>query len=365
MRRIAILIILLFCGYVSDAQALLIANNNPGAPTGTNIYTGGNALVNAFTAATAGDIIYIVPSGNNYGSLDITKSITLYGGGLNPDKDGAVITTLISVSIQSSDVRVSGIYFTQSTFSNGQAINLNPNGSTITNIMIDKCSFGLLSRTTTGDLGNLIIQNCVAGNGNANNTATAITLETSYSNVRISHNIIYGNSGAGSGALNSMNGADIEHNLFIGVSSGSTQDAFDNVTNCNIRNNIFYGVEPTSNNTFSGNNFDNNISAFAGNNSFPIGSNGNTGNNNLVNTDPQLISIPFAQSWNNSNDPGLTNPGSPALGAADDLTDIGLSGGSSPFDIYFTSLPIVQVITVPATVSQGADMTVNVKAKGN
>lgn len=360
--KIITLVLLAGISISAYSQTTLIANNNPGAAPGTasnpNVFTGATALTDAFTAASAGDIIYVVPGGNNYGALIITKSITIFGIGLDPDKDGAALSYMTNVTIKASDVRISGITFTDLV-----SITLDPAGSVISNIMIDKCLFLRLLRNTNGDAGNIIIQNCIGGDGITGTGDQAIQLETSYSNVRIANNIFHGNGNTQGGTLDMINGADIEHNLFISSTSGSAQRAFGAVTNCNIRNNIFYGIRAQASNTFTGNNIDNNITNFCSDNTIQ-GGNGNVLTNNLEGVDPQLVNVPFSVRYNFSDDPSLI-PGSPCEGAADDGTDIGLFGGGSPMDIRFTPLPLVQVITIPPTVSQGNDMAVNVKAKGN
>jgi len=53
-----------------QAQTTWIANNNPGASGGTNVFTGAAALTLATASASDGDIIYVVPSGISYDDLE-------------------------------------------------------------------------------------------------------------------------------------------------------------------------------------------------------------------------------------------------------------------------------------------------------
>ena len=63
---------------IAFAQATLVVNNNPGAPGGDDVYS---TFADALTAATAGDIIYMVPSSTSYGHLNVTKGVTIFGAG--------------------------------------------------------------------------------------------------------------------------------------------------------------------------------------------------------------------------------------------------------------------------------------------
>ena len=67
-----------------------VANNNPGAATGTNVHVGATALQDAIAASSPGGLIYIVPSGINYGDATITQALTLFGIGIRPDSQSRV-----------------------------------------------------------------------------------------------------------------------------------------------------------------------------------------------------------------------------------------------------------------------------------
>ena len=78
---------ILVIGTASYGQNLLVANNNPGAASGVNVFTGSTALQDAITASANGDIIYVVPSIINYGNIAIDKGITVFGIGIRADKN--------------------------------------------------------------------------------------------------------------------------------------------------------------------------------------------------------------------------------------------------------------------------------------
>jgi hypothetical protein len=330
------------------SQTIYIANSNPGATGGTRVYTGTSAIINAVAAASNGDIIYVVPSSVTYSGPSLNgKSVTIIGGGFNPDKPNGVTSTLTGIYANANNWRVSGLVFNSE---------INIPGS-FSNIMIDKCYIkgGLTDGSGGSAKGNLIIQNClitVATNG-----AQGLYVGVGSTSVRISNNIIYVTSGP---AFRNLNGATLEHNLVVG-SSGSSTLAFNTVTSCEIRNNIFYGVRPIGTTTFTDNVFQNNLSFGASDNTFAT-TNGNSHVNSLEGVDPLFTNFPLSGSFSFSYDP---HPGAPAIGAGLNGTDIGLFGGLTPYDIYGTSLPLVQSVEAPGSHAQGTNMTIRVQAKGN
>ena len=83
--------------------------------------------------------------------------------------------------------------------------------------------------------------------------------------------------------------------------------------------------------------------------------------------DPLFVNYPLTQSWNDSYDFSL-DTGSPALaGSASNPTteDIGPSGGAVPFNFEGNSLPLIQSLIIPPVITQGSDLNVEVKGKGN
>jgi hypothetical protein len=353
MKEICVFISLLFLSLSVFSQTIYIANNNTGAVTGTNVFTGNGAIGSAITAATAGDIIYVVPSGTNYTAITVNKSLTIIGPGFNPDKTNSLTATVNGVTVNANNVRISGL-------STGFVQMLNGFAGT----MIDKVKANRIVIGTSN--GSTIIQNCVLGENTSGQYS--IASELSSNNVRISNNIIYGST---DGYLNNLNGAIVEHNLFVGLAIAPQYNAF-NVTNgCTIRNNIFFGMQPGGENNPA--NFTNNdqrynlsyggtISAFVNS-----GSNGNTATNNIVDDNPDFVNFPTAPNpaaYNFSNDATLQG-GSPAIGTGEGGVDIGPHGGATPFDPFGTSIPVVQNVIAPTTVTQGTNMNVRVQAKGN
>ncbi len=88
-----ITLLLLLFATASFAQTIRRVNNNPGV-SGTNIYT---TIQAAHDAAANGDIIYVEPSGNSYGNLEMNKQLTIYGNGYFLEQNiGIAVDTRLS-----------------------------------------------------------------------------------------------------------------------------------------------------------------------------------------------------------------------------------------------------------------------------
>lgn len=354
--KVLIPAILILLAHLSNGQTTFIANNNPGATGGANTFTGPAALTNAMAAASNGDIIYVIPSPTSYGELNISKQLTLFGGGFNPDKDNPKLSILGNsrFDISASNVRISGFRVQGFLYVAGA----------ITNLTIDKCEIlQFINNGGTGQ-GNILIHNNIFAQNIANNQYV-MNFGTLSSNIVITNNIIYSKQSVGFGLINSSDGTIVENNIFIGASAATTVSAFDNFNNGTVKNNIFYGVQPLhlGPGLFTNNNFENNLSFGATNNIFPT-TNGNTSTDNIENVDPLFVNLPYGTAYNFSYDPNV-QAGSMAIGNGEAGTDIGIFGGGSPFDLTGTPLPIIQVVDLPPTISQGSDLPVNIKGRGN
>ncbi|MCH7513728.1 MAG: hypothetical protein IH947_07265, partial [Bacteroidetes bacterium] len=343
---------------VSLAQpTIYTADNNPGAIGGVNVFTGATAFAGALAASANGDIIYVIPSGTNYGVMLLTKEVTVYGVGYNPDNQIGLKSLFSSVQISASNTRISGIQFTDLPWA-GVAITIAAN---IVNTTIDKCVFSRFVATGTG-IGTIMIQNCLILQNSANYGAQMFIMNTATPNIRFLNNIVFSTVNTGWGILYGLNGANIENNLFIASASGTLERIFGTVTSSSIKNNIFYGMTPMPASTFTGNTIDYNLTFGSTDNNFLT--TGNTvGSNNIINQDPLFVNVPYGQAWFFTND-ATFQALSPATGAGSDGTDIGLYGGGTPYDEYGTPLPVVQAITTPAMISQGTNLPVNIKGRG-
>jgi len=352
MKQIFRTLMVMLLAAPSFGQTIFIANSAPGAIGGTNVFTGSNSINLALSAAVTGDIIYVVPSSVTYSAPSLNgKGVTLIGGGFNPDKPAAARSLVSGIYANANGFRLSGIEFTT---------DLNIPGI-FSNIMIDKCRIKSIIDGSGGSAkGNLVIQNCIIEG--AQSGGSGILIGSGSTGVRLSNNIIYGYSPS-SQIISRLNGGTIENNIFIGSASGGSLPAFRDVTNCDIKNNIFYAIRPAGLGTYTGNVQRNNLSYDASDNTFST-IDGNTSVSNIEGQDPLFTNLPYGTSLSFTYDATL-QAGSPAAGTGVAGTDMGIFGGLDPYDVYGTSLPIVQTITAPNTVTQGTNMDVRVQGKGN
>lgn len=195
---------------------------------GVHVFTGANAVGDAMAAASDGDIIYVVPSGTTYAATGVSKSLTIFGSGFNPDKANSATSKLINITVTANNVRLSGLVSSFVQVASG-----------VTATLVEKCRINRLSMLT--NTSNTIIVNCVVGENTSGQFSIA-EFDLTNSGVRITNNIIYGSSS--SGFLNNLNNATIENNVFVGITGFPANDAFNIVQNSNIKNNIFFGVQP-------------------------------------------------------------------------------------------------------------------------
>jgi len=162
MKRSILLSIILFTTACAWAQTTRIANNNPGATGGVNVFTGATALQNAINASVSGDIIHIVPGTVSNGNVTITdKSLTILGVGLNPQKGLGTRSLVGDITINgtaSSGSRISGVHFLRMLPAISSTV-----VHTLSNILIENCQFNCVQmlNSNSNSLGNMIVRNCV------------------------------------------------------------------------------------------------------------------------------------------------------------------------------------------------------------
>jgi hypothetical protein len=368
MKRVYLLLAaLLYLTSTSHCQNLLIANNNPSAPTGAipnTVFTGANALQNAVAAAAPGDIVYVIPSSTNYGNVVIDTALTLFGVGIRPQRDLSVLSKIGNITVEGSNVRISG-FGEMSSITLASWNNLVPANILIENNRLIN-GIGTLAATGVG-IGNLIIRN------NIIESSSFLGLFDRAPGALITNNVFIGGT-AYSGGLTCSN-VTLSYNIFANLGDA---DIFDRVSNCLFDHNIFYGVRVDIGNidpTFGDANtwnynlaYGNSVASY---NVFEVTNNFNNGTGNLESTgtgilDPLFVNFPLTNTWNQSYDFTLQN-GSPAISVSGSLDgwNIGPSGGDPPFDFDGNLLPYIQSITMPTTIPVGNDLPVNIKAKGN
>jgi hypothetical protein len=359
MKRLPLLFLGLFVAAGAWAQTTRIVNNNPGATGGTNVYTGATALQNAINASISGDIIHIIPGTVSNGNVTITnKSLTILGVGLNPQKGLGTRSLAGDIQVSgaaSSGLRISGVHFLRFLPNVGCSV-----VHTVSNILIENCQFNAVQMLSNAcAIGNMIVRNCVI-NSHQGFTSGPQAFELFInSGVLITNNIIRTQNTTASTVKG--DGLTIQNNLFYG---NGTYFTFIDLDNSIVQNNIFARSSPVLAATSTGNTFYNNIVFGSTDNSFTNGVGGNTSTGHIIG-DPLLTNVPSTTSdWEYTYDINLLT-GSPALNAGLDGTNMGPTGGITPFDPEGTLLPLIQSINMPAIVTKGVDLEVNVKARGN
>lgn len=268
---------------------------------------------------TDGDTIYVLGSQVSYGEITINKSLTIFGSGHHPEKQMAMSSEISKVYFafktdgygniiaDPSGSELSGFHV-----SGSGSINIEQN---INNITIAKNYFSGTTFWGSGNLdGWLVINNIFAGSiqpGSWNET-----IAQSYTNWIVSNNIIGGSlSGFYSGSFLATN------NLFIG--SG---DAFSNMQYATISNNILSGKSTSGCDYCS---FYNNLSIGGSEVSFDYDN--NSGSGNLENVNPMFVSVGSSTLSFDYN--YKLSDASPCINAGSNGSDIGISGGSYPFDL--------------------------------
>ncbi len=357
-------LILAVVASVGFSQNILIADNRPTAPTGAHVFAN---VTDAIAAASPGDIIHIIPSQTTYPNFTINKdSLTFFGVGFNPQKDqpNKVWVSIVTIASNIFGIRISGVNvwdelrISDQTGADSNGNIFIENGDIDRIIIQDNCC------NPGGAVSNLVIRNCIIGLRETNNSSPVISLIGSYFNATstvITNNIIMGTSGTTNGGSINANDAIIKNNLFLGNGSAS-DEAFATINTSTVSNNVFHGRGP--NGTVTNTTFNNNISFGATDNEFPVGVNGNSGDTlGFTNKNPMFVNVPLVDDWSFEFDP--TPTGVPLVDAGNDGNDIGPSGGTIPFSITGTPLPIIKVLRAPEVIKQGTNLNATIEAVGN
>lgn len=339
--------------------------------------------------AGPGDTILVYPSRLNgtspvdYGSIDISIPLVLIGG-------GAWFDNGLTTSSEKKTTYVSTISLKQ----NSSA--LSASGTKIYGLSIHTLNFnaGFTGSTyTTGGLNSILVENCKISS--VNFTRNASYVEKTFKNDTIRNCIITNNIHLENTKNYSFNGSNKFNNVYItnNIFDGSTITAYiDNTVNTNyldsvyvrnnifinrtsntfdkvphlvVENNIFFGAEPSVASTPSGVTFNNNITY---NTTASLPGTGNVGSGNLNATFPKFENYNISSGAFQCGQDFSLQSGSPALNAGTDGSDIGLTGGMSPFYDYCSGpkVPTIILLSLPdngSSVPQGGNLNVTFKAK--
>lgn len=342
-------------------------SNNPNSP---GQFT---SLQTAINNAEFYDTIMVAGSATSYGNITIDKPLVLVGAGYNNPYGanttaGNLTLKRINLYISASDSKIIGFDFTDNVRFDGIFSGGNQNTNTIDSVVIERCklnkiTFGSASSSSIKETFNYdTIRNCVI-TGILTHGVYCVQFGgcTGYkylNNIHIHNNIFNGGYIKESNTDTphvDFNNTYLRNNLFI----NRTSNCFVNIMNIIIENNIFYGAEPHSCN---GAVYSNNLTFMCLNNNIPGA--GNLGSGNIVNANPMFANYPLAGGALSYSHDFTLLPGSPAIGAGTDGTDIGILGGMLPFDVganpYF---PQMMEVSLPSGSSVPAGGTLNVHFK--
>jgi hypothetical protein len=380
MKLFTFLSVFLFVFSSQAYSAQITVSNDPESPA---MYS---SLQTAVTAAAPGDTLLIAPSKLNssgspisYGTVNMYVNLVLIGGGSH-FPGGATTSTekkvtkldniyLYETSASSGSsnskiigISVSGIYlyagFSGSTLITGG----------LKNVLIERCEVNYISFNNNGYHGtyqNDTIRNCIIKTSIDMNNYIPSSYSTYYDAISIENNIFDGSAINGQYNLNS-NGSSLDsvfvrNNIFL----NRTSYIFNEIPHMVIENNIFWKAEPLVNNTPNGATFNNNL-CYSTTATLP--GTGNTGSGNINNSNPLFMSYPAqGAAFSCTHDYTLASS-SPAKNAGTDNSDIGVTGGISPFDNICggPKVPTIKYITMPtnaSSVPQGGTLNVTFKAK--
>lgn len=319
------------------------------SPSGGAQYS---SLQAAFTAATTGDTLLLEGTNTNYhlayGSR-WNKQLTVIGIGFNPQKQTpqrSQITNNTSEYNFYAQAAGSGSKFYGIEFMNASSASIVfIDGGTFSNYLFENCKFNAEFRFNGQTASNITFKNCIF---DFDNSLTVSFSTTPNSNILFTSCIF---DGFVQGNSSIQLSSTFDHCLFL----STTQVALQNMQNTVIKNSIFMNNASSQSGTSTGNIYLNNISRLGTiSNALP-----NAGNQSSTN--PNFVSYTLASLYSTAHDYHL-QAGSPAIGAADDGTDIGPHGGFSNFNESgeVLTVPIVRAINISNTTA-APNSTINVQ----
>lgn len=320
-------------------------------PAGGSQYT---SLLDAYNAASNGDTLLLegtdIDYSHNYAST-WDKSLTVIGIGYNPDKQHPRLTRIahffyswngrFMISASGSGSRFYGIYFV-----GGDGIYLD---GAVNNLVFESCRFAYEFRIQGNTISNLSFTNCVFDGDNATNFSIGGTGNV-VSGLMFTSCVFDGRIDGGSN--NPYVSMIVNNCLFLSTTTAS----FYNVRYPTISNSIFMNYFP------GGTTYGiwlNNMCAVAG--TFPpAGGGGNTGLNNINNTNPNFTTYTTGSMHSGAHNYQL-QAGSAAIGAGTGGVDLGVHGSGSLFSNYGEVLhnPIMRQVMIQNPVIQ-SNGTLNV-----
>ena len=334
MKRTIITLIFILMQTLVFGFIITVDNKSPSAGNYTT-------LQDAHDVATAGDTIFVYPSGVSYAGINVTKKLILYGTGFENDfvETGIMNITSISGTMTFSEGADSSIL---SGFGTDFHVIIDAD-----NIQIKRNKFNNI-KVYENHSGTVIMQNYIF---TTNNISYALTVDQS-NEVIVNNNIIFDNDVSHSQNGISADGATITITILNNVIKADHYTLFIRDANEYVVNNIFFGDGECWNCSNENIAYIFNISS--NNNNWPAG------NGNLNGIDMDDVFIP---GWESGNYHLLD---SLAIGSGLDGIDRGIYGGDAPYiDGGIPSLPSIYQLQTPFIGSKQSGLDVIIKAKTN
>lgn len=255
MKKFLFSALIAFLYFNLSAQTVYRVNNNANLSNSNAVPPNSFSSLNAaIAAASDGDIIYLEPSPNDYGGLNLSKSLTFIGNGYfldgtnggNPGlQENINLSTISSINLQSGSegsnfigLNVSSFLFSSIgvdadvTIEKCRITNDNfalyaSSGSTTNNVTVRKSYFNGVQPVNIFDssnytVNNLTVENCIFGNRADINPSSSST------------NIVFRNNTA-SRLIGT--GVYVANNIFTSTNNSS-------FNTCVVRNNVFVANQP-------------------------------------------------------------------------------------------------------------------------
>jgi hypothetical protein len=338
---------------IAFSQTIYRVNNKPGV-TGTNIYT---TIQAAHDAASTGDIIYVEPSTNSYGTLLCTKGVKVYGNGyfldVNPQLQSAAQSSPVGdIEINSASANGAEFYGISCGYIKIAAAS---------NIKIKRCY------PTTIQI----------WNGYTSGLGGGVVSPVDVTSLEIAQNYIGGSINSYPSVNRSITNLLVENNYVSGVvylyAAGTTNASFNNVI---VRNNVLNSEVGIENGIF-----ENNIWNYTSGGIIDAIVSGNyalncTVNNNVSKGDilpagngnqTNLINLTLEFINTGSNDAKwLLKNNSPLKTAGNGGIEVGMFGGSNPYVISgIPSIPNFTKMQNTGTGSSTTPLSVTISTKSN
>ncbi|MBI9068546.1 MAG: hypothetical protein JEZ09_14720 [Salinivirgaceae bacterium] len=353
-KQIILFTFLLLTAFTINATVITVDNN----PDGGAQYTDLQAAVDA---ASPGDTILVAGSATSYGNVSFNRQLVLIGAGYNNPYGENTIINNVELNRLNSSLSASGSvimgFIVRAISLNGPFNGGDETTQSINDVILNRCKVEYIQFLYGGvTYSNNIITNCIiVENINIHAYSPSIC---QISGIQITNNIFnnaYITSGLPTEGYSTI---EIKNNLFINRTSNVFASTIGEVI---IKNNIFYAAEPLGP---TGATYNNNLTYMCNDNTIP--GEGNVGSGNLINQDPKFENYPLEGAAFSYDYDFHLKTGSPAIDSGTDGTDLGIYGGSNPFDVGANPpFPIMTEISFPdnqSSVPVGGTLNVNFKA---